>query len=135
VTRDSPSTQGDVPGPDPARAPPTKAMLRRGSLVGGSRRGSTLPAKVRQAGAAVPGERCLVHVWSTCHRNRAVRAASSGASFEQVAGAILGKQARVQNPDKDEVPGSGRPPPGGHHLHGLSLELLKLTVNGPVRTL
>jgi hypothetical protein len=31
---------------------------------------------------------------------------SSGTSFAQVAGAILGKQARMQNPDKDEVPGS-----------------------------
>ena len=28
---------------------------------------------------------------------------SSGASFAQVAGAILGKQARVENSDKDEV--------------------------------
>jgi hypothetical protein len=27
----------------------------------------------------------------------------SGASFAQVAGALLGKQARLQNPDKDEV--------------------------------
>jgi hypothetical protein len=27
---------------------------------------------------------------------------SSGSSFTQVAGVILGKQARVQNPDKDE---------------------------------
>ena len=36
---------------------------------------------------------------------------SSGSSFAQVAGAILRKQARVQNPDKAEVPGSspGRP--------------------------
>jgi hypothetical protein len=29
---------------------------------------------------------------------------SSGTSFAQVVGAILHKQARVQNPDKDEVP-------------------------------
>ena len=32
-------------------------------------------------------------------------AVSSGTSFAQVPGAILEKQARVQNPDKDEVPG------------------------------
>jgi hypothetical protein len=32
-------------------------------------------------------------------------AVCSGASFAQVAGAILGKQDRVQNPDKDEVSG------------------------------
>jgi hypothetical protein len=50
----------------------------------------------------------LVHVWSTCHRSRAVR---SGTSFAQVEGAILRKQSGVENPDKDEVPGSspGRP--------------------------
>jgi hypothetical protein len=33
-------------------------------------------------------------------------AVSSGTSFAQVAGAILGKQAPAQNPDKDEVPAS-----------------------------
>jgi hypothetical protein len=38
-------------------------------------------------------------------------AVCSGASFAQVAGAILQKQARVQNPDKDEVPNlPGQPP-------------------------
>jgi hypothetical protein len=31
---------------------------------------------------------------------------SSGASFAQVAGAILGKQARVENPDKDVLLGA-----------------------------
>jgi hypothetical protein len=31
-------------------------------------------------------------------------AVSSGTSFVQVARAILGKQERVRNPDKDEVP-------------------------------
>jgi hypothetical protein len=36
VTRDSPSIQGDVPGPDSARAPPSKAVAGRGSLVRGS---------------------------------------------------------------------------------------------------
>ena len=40
---------------------------------------------------------------------------SSGTSFAQVAGAILGKQAGVENPDKDEVPSSGdrAPSPDG----------------------
>jgi hypothetical protein len=33
-------------------------------------------------------------------------AVSNGPSLAQVAGAILGKQARVEIPDKDEVPGS-----------------------------
>jgi hypothetical protein len=41
VTRDSPSIQGDVPGPDPARAPPSKAVAGRGSLVGGSVHGAS----------------------------------------------------------------------------------------------
>jgi hypothetical protein len=61
-------------------------------------------------------------------------AVSSGRSFAQVAGAILRKQARGQNPDKDEVP---RFMAGlrGHHQHGPSFVLLMLAVNGPVRTL
>jgi hypothetical protein len=57
VTRDSPSIQGDVPGPDPARAPPSKAVAGWGSLVGGSRRGFPLPAKVRHAERRCPHER------------------------------------------------------------------------------
>src|SRR5918995_7540300 len=57
VTRDSPSIQGDVPGPDPARAPPSKAVAGRGSLVGGSRLGSTLSGKVRNAARRCPRER------------------------------------------------------------------------------
>ena len=67
LTRDSPCIQGDVPGPDPARAPPSKAVARRGSLVGGSRRGSTLPAKVRPGGAPLPpaSGTCPVSVWAT----------------------------------------------------------------------
>jgi hypothetical protein len=67
-------TGGDVPGPDPARAPLPRRSPRRGSLVAGSRRGSALPAKVRQAERRCPRERaCLVHVWSTRHRSPAVR--------------------------------------------------------------
>src|SRR5215213_4617345 len=40
---------GDVPGPDPARAPLTWRLSWRGSHVGARRRGSALLAKVRQA--------------------------------------------------------------------------------------
>ena len=36
---------------------------------------------------------------------------SSGTSFAQVAGAMLGEQDRVQNPDKDEAGGSSPPRP------------------------
>ena len=43
-----------------------------------------------------------VHVWSTPHRNRAVRNGLQRYLLVQVADAILGKQAQVQNPDKDE---------------------------------
>jgi hypothetical protein len=46
----------------PPGLPLTRRSPRRGSLVGGSRRGSTLPAKVRQAERRCPRERvCLVH--------------------------------------------------------------------------
>jgi hypothetical protein len=104
VTRDSPSILGDVPGPDPARAPPNKAIARAGSLSGvagggllasqGPRRGAPLPPR-----ASVP-----VHVWSTCHRNRAV---PSGLQWSPAVhrsprsqAPILGKRARGLNPDK-----------------------------------
>jgi hypothetical protein len=39
---------------------------------------------------------------------------SSGPSFAQVAEAILAKRARVENPDKDEIPG---PAPGAPACH------------------
>src|SRR5829696_10397380 len=53
----------------------------------------------------------LVHTPSEPSGSQRSPAVSSGRSFAQVAGAILRKQARGQNPDKDEVPGSspGRP--------------------------
>jgi hypothetical protein len=53
----------------------------------------------------------LVHTPSEPSGSQRSPAVSSGRSFVQVAGAILRKQARGQNPDKDEVPGSspGRP--------------------------
>jgi hypothetical protein len=62
LTRDSPSTQGDVPGPDPARAPPNKAIAQaglacRGQPAGvclasqGPRRGAPLPPRARRASA------------------------------------------------------------------------------------
>ena len=42
VTRDSPSTQGDVPGPDPARAPPNKAIAPAGLACRGQPAGASL---------------------------------------------------------------------------------------------
>jgi hypothetical protein len=96
--------RGMSPGPDPARAPLTRRLSWRGSLVGGSRRGSALPAKVRQAERRCTRERGmrLVHVWSTCHRSRAVLSGLQRYIVAEVAGAILGKRAYGQNPDKDE---------------------------------
>ena len=49
-----------------------------------------------------PPARGLVHVWSTGHRTEWL-ATSSVCIVAQVADGILGKQARVENPDKDEV--------------------------------
>ena len=55
VTRDSPS------------------IATRGSLVGGSRPGSPFqPRSARWSAVAPRGGACLVHVWSTRHRSRAV---------------------------------------------------------------
>jgi hypothetical protein len=48
----------------------------------------------------------LVHMPLEPSGSQRSPAVSSGRSFAQVAGTILGKQARGQNPDKDEVPGS-----------------------------
>jgi hypothetical protein len=45
-------------------------------------------------------------------------AVSSGTSFTQVAGPILGKRARGLNPDKDEVPGSSLGVPLGQGGQG-----------------
>jgi hypothetical protein len=53
----------------------------------------------------------LVHMPSELSGSQRSPAVSSGKSFAQVAGAILRKQARGQNPDKDEVPGSSPPRP------------------------
>jgi hypothetical protein len=149
LTRDSPSIQGDVPGPDPARAPPSKAVAGGARLSGAA--GGGLPCQARPAmrSAAAPGERaCLVHVW--CHAIGAERsvAVSSGAWFAQVVAAILGEQALVRNPDKDEVRGS-RPAlraaalaPAAtrvsHRGTGLTVKCRGLTLPGrvwrPVRT-
>jgi hypothetical protein len=59
----------------------------------------------------VRAARGLVHVWSTCHRNRAVRSGLQRCLLVQVAGAILRRQGRVQSADKDETGGSSPPRP------------------------
>jgi hypothetical protein len=64
-----------------------------------------LPGKSAGRTVAAPASG---RAWSTFgpHAIGAERfvAVSSGTSFAQVAGAILGKRARGQNPDKDEAP-------------------------------
>jgi hypothetical protein len=57
----------------------------------------------------------LVHMPSVPSGSQRSPAVSSGRSFAQVAGAILGKQAQGLNPDKDEVPGSGPGRPTTYH--------------------
>jgi hypothetical protein len=61
VTRGSPSIQGDVPGPDPARAPLAR-RLPGGLACRGAAGGSALPGKVRDAARRCPRER---RAWST----------------------------------------------------------------------
>jgi len=74
-----------------------------------------LPAKVRQPERrcpqrGVPGPR-LVHTPSEPSGSQRSRAVSISKSFAQVEGAILGKRACGQNPDKDEAGGSSPPRP------------------------
>jgi hypothetical protein len=79
----------------PPGLPLTRRSPRRGSLVGGSRRGSTLPAKVRQAERRCPRERDVPGPW--LGHTRWQPTVSGGHQREvdpQVAGAILGDQAR-----------------------------------------
>jgi hypothetical protein len=57
LARDSRLHRGMSLAQTPARAPLTRRSPRRGSLVGGSRRGSSLPAKVRHAERRCPHER------------------------------------------------------------------------------
>jgi hypothetical protein len=84
-----------------ARAPPNKAVAGGARLLGAA--GGGLPCSARSATrsaaaprAGVPGPR-LVHMPSAPSGSQRSPAVSSGRSFAQVAGAILGKQARGQN--------------------------------------
>jgi hypothetical protein len=62
VTRDSPSIQGDVPGPDPARAPPSKAVAGGARLSGAAGGGLPCLGKVRDAARRCPPSG---RAWST----------------------------------------------------------------------
>src|SRR4029450_11228560 len=108
LVRDSPSIQGDVPGPDPARAPPNKAIARAGLACRGQPAGGSLASarSAARSAPAPPGGACLVHVGPHAIGTERFLAVASGTSLAQVAAAILRTQAPVQNPDKDEAAGS-----------------------------
>jgi hypothetical protein len=83
-----------------------------------------LPGKVHDAERRCPRERSvpgprLVHTPSEPSGSQRSPAVSSSRSFAQVAGAILQKQDRGQNPDKDEIPGfkSWRTAEQGDQVH------------------
>jgi hypothetical protein len=106
VTRDSPSIQGMSLAQTPPGLPLTRRLPGRGSLVGGSRRGSPLPAKVRPGGAPLPPR--AGRPWSMFrpHRwNRPVPGGHRRYVVPQVAGAILGEQIRVKSADKTRMAG------------------------------
>src|SRR5215218_8883199 len=91
----------------PTRQAPSSKAVPAGLACRGGAGGVCLASQGPRRGAPPPADGAgLVHVWSTGHRSPAVHNVSCGTSFAQVAGAIQGKQARVQNPDKDAVPGS-----------------------------
>ena len=54
LVRDSPSIQGDVPGPDPARAPPNKAIAPAGLACRGAAGGGLLASQGPPGGAPLP---------------------------------------------------------------------------------
>jgi hypothetical protein len=102
-----------------------------------------IPARRRQGRAALMfwppshGPR-LVHMPSEPSGSQRSPAVSSGRSFAQVAGAILRKQARGQNPDKDELPGqtglaaaTARPAPGGGLPHAEYEATLRRRIGSP----
>jgi hypothetical protein len=79
LTRDSPSIQGMSLAQTPPGLPLTRRSPRRGSLVGGSRRGLPCQAKVRHAERRCPtSDVYLIHVWGT--RDRSMR---SGAGHQR----------------------------------------------------
>jgi hypothetical protein len=64
LVRDNPSTQGDVPGPDPARAPPNKAIAQAGLACRGQPAGVSLASQGSATrGAPLPPR--AGRAWST----------------------------------------------------------------------
>jgi hypothetical protein len=94
LTRDSPSTQGDVPGPDPARAPPNKAIAQAGLACRGQPAGVYLASQGPPGGAPLPPRAgmCLVHDWATPDGEPTGTQRSPAVRRSTVAGAILGNR-------------------------------------------
>ena len=67
-----------------------------------------------QTGPGNPLEPSLVHVWSTRHRTRAAPSGLQRYIVRPGGRCDLGNQARVENPDKEEVPGSCPDSPANH---------------------
>ena len=67
LATDSPPIQGDVPGPDPARAPPNKAIVQAGLACRGQPAGVYLASQgpPRRSAAAPASGTCPVSVWAT----------------------------------------------------------------------
>jgi hypothetical protein len=96
------------------KAPSPETATQARTQFDGRRHNTATPPRPTDAWigplSGPPGPR-LVHTPSEPSVSQRSPAVSSSRSFAQVAGAILRKQARGRNPDKDEVPGSspGRP--------------------------
>ena len=107
VTRDS-AYIGGCPWPRPRQGPPKQGDCQAGLACPGAAGWGLLASQDPRCGAPLPLR--AGRAWSTFgpHAIGPERFAtvSSGTSFAQVAGAILGKQARAQIPDKDEAAGS-----------------------------
>jgi hypothetical protein len=80
-------------------------------LMADQQAGFAVPGKGREADRLVRSPRAVGPRLVTCHRNPAVRNGLQQCIVRPARRWDPGKQARVQNPDKDEVPGSspGRP--------------------------
>jgi hypothetical protein len=113
-----------------AQTPPGLPLTRRsprwGSLVGGSRRGSTLLAKGPRRGAPLPPQ--AGHAWSTLvHTPSEPSGSQRSPAVHHCAGHRCdpGETGSAQNPDGDEVGGSVSPTPTTR------LDLRKLRSPGP----
>jgi hypothetical protein len=111
LTRDSPPIQGDVPGPDPARAPPNKAIARAGLACRGQSAGVSLASQGPPGGAPLP--RRAGRLWSMFgpHPMGADRyaAVTGGRSFRRSL-VPSWESGPVKSADKERSAGSNAPP-------------------------